>query len=496
MAFNFSEEKIVSKQLLKKHETICSTRITVEEGEAIDKVLDSFATVLITAEERVQDNVQFGGKVDLSVLFETRSKQLSSANGSIDFVDTASVASAEWTFVCPEVKLIRVIKDSENTIEVTVTIENNFYGIKKEAIKPILPSNEGYFEKSREIVLGELACATADSFSLSEEIEINEIISQVVASYPLVSVSRVSSEENYVLVEGEVVREIVYLVGEHVRRYQKIDGFSQEVSMLGAKKGMPIDATLHVQSTDSSLEVFTEQNKSLLRSELNIKVNMFGFKEKQVTLLADIFSDKQKLYLATECVENTRFAEQKYFSDKIEYVFDSSKLKRIDEIVTVSNTRANVEQSVVEDGMMRVSGVITAQVVYKNYERDSYLSSEITVPFETETREAEGRVSEVLAVARCVSFKNKPGKEIALSFEIDMSARYDKQELECFLSDIEILPEEIKNDHAITIFYPGENQSVFDIAKELSISPDQLVAQNTELGEGKLPEKIVIYRQS
>lgn len=495
MVFNFLQEKVVSKKLIKKIETTCKTRISIDENDLVANVLDSFGLASVVAEEKVQDYYNFSGKVDFTVVFENKAKAISSISGSADFSDKTQIPDSEWIFVVPSVLGMKTVKESSTALEVNVNVGIAIYGIRREEIKPLAPLGEGAVSKTKQITLSALTCATADTFNLSDDFEFGECISKLIAVYPSFCINKVTPDENYVTVEGEFSREIICLCGEHVRRYTKTCDFSEEISLLGSKKNSTIDLSLRLQNIENNYEVFADQNKTVVTSAVTFKANAFGFDTKTIETVVDAYSIDTKLLLTTQCTQNTKFVKQEFVSEKLNLSFDSSKLKRIDELVSMGDNVVEIEKAAAEDGVLTLQGKIVAEAIYKNFENDSFCSARLDFPFKLSQRIEPSSDVDIAIYSKCDSFKNKPGKEVVATFNIDLALSLAQNDYDCFVTGAVESERTYPDDNTITIYMPSEDQTLFEVAKELSVRPEFITAQNKDVAEDKLPERIVLYHK-
>ena len=95
-----------------------------------------------------------------------------------------------------------------------------------------------------------------------------------------------------------------------------------------------------------------------------------------------------------------------------------------------------------------------------------------------------------------INVKSKKGKELDIIVGIRVNYDISRGFISAVATSVTYGDEKIMKDYALEIYVAKENQTLWDIAKELNISTDNLLAQNAEL---TLPisvgEKIVAYHQ-
>ena len=97
--------------------------------------------------------------------------------------------------------------------------------------------------------------------------------------------------------------------------------------------------------------------------------------------------------------------------------------------------------------------------------------------------------------AKCVSYKNKAGKDIGVTIDFDYKSITKSEDVCAYVTKIEEKNKLPEKNYSIKICKPEKGLSVFEIAKSLEISPDVLLAQNPGLEDGTL-DKIVVYLKS
>ena len=97
--------------------------------------------------------------------------------------------------------------------------------------------------------------------------------------------------------------------------------------------------------------------------------------------------------------------------------------------------------------------------------------------------------------AKCMSYKNKAGKEIVLNYNLDTLLNSKTCKTEYFINSVEEVGINEPSEYSIVVYKPEPEEKVFDIAKRLCVTPDCVLSQNPEIVDGKPIERVIIYRK-
>ena len=492
MAFQNLSEKAVAKKLIQKLSVVAKSQ--GESEEEISSIVSTYGLASIVSEDKLGDSYNLSGRVESTVVFETKNKTLSSLNVSFDFDAKTGKISDEWVYSVPSINKIKAVNTSSGTIEINAIIDIDIYAIVKQEIKYIGVDGLDYEIKSNTKTIDELACATADTFTVVNNIEFGENLTKLISVCPLYNIKKISYQDNYIVIDGEIISEIICLCGENLRKITKTQDFSEEVAMIGAKKDMLIDSCLRLQNVETNYEVFESQNKTNINVSNIFKVNVFGFNKKEVNLIEDLFSTSSETLITSECSNVARFVGLDIVSEKLNVNYDASNGTRIDEIITVNNTSVNVVKSVVEEDILTAEVIVVAEIIFKNYELDGVYSTKVEFPMQITSKAEGAKDVDIRATAEVLNYKNRAGKEVVLSFEVNMLASYFSEELICYVSNAEVGDLRKVDDNMLTIYMPSCDETTFDIAKKLNVKKSELKQQNPDVTEDKMPERVVLYR--
>ena len=199
--------------------------------------------------------------------------------------------------------------------------------------------------------------------------------------------------------------------------------------------------------------------------------------------------------ITTENFETLVGSPSVQFKDSISGVASINETSPfIDEILGVCTNNIVLASSRVENGKLAIEGVANATVVYYTKETNGVTSVQVEMPFSVEEK-VEGLNSSVVTLCLSdVCARSKRGKEIEVSGNLSVySDMYGDNEIGV-VSGVVLGEEKPHDDCVLYIYIVKPNQTIWDVAKEMSVSVDLILSQNPDVN---LPlvggEKLVIY---
>ena len=175
-------------------------------------------------------------------------------------------------------------------------------------------------------------------------------------------------------------------------------------------------------------------------------------------------------------------------------------MSRIDKILSVIPSNISVVNKVVKDGGLLLEGIANINLIYYSIDDDDndvLNSMDIDVPYSIEFNIGELKSNDQAQVQidlGDVSVKNKIGKELEILAEVCVNVNIVRDNILAIITKVELGDEKQPKDYALEIYLAKEDQTLWDIAKELNVSVEDLTSQNSEL---TLPissgQKIVSY---
>lgn len=490
-----TSKKVSSSGLLKVVETKVDCNYSAVDGIQIDKVLDNVAICGIVQSEKVNEALDIVGKVTLTSIYVDTEKVVHSSRNMVDFNEKVQLVDADAVVVVPKVKNIKTRKETSVFVNATIYLELEIYGVCQENLNYIEPNSGEISELTEEIVTDNLLCFNNSQIEQSETMELEQG-AEIIAVYSNLLANKVIPNGNYVTLDAEIVREVVYNAGGVIKKAQKRSDVTEEISLLNCTADTPCAVKCFInnenyESTEDS------DAKLVVKIDTTIAISIWGYETQKFTVIKDAYSCEKKLNIGTETFVCSDYEKSTIYSDQLSIVKDMANTKRVDEVLFVGNNFIKVESATIIDGNIVISGTISQNLVCKNYDNDDIFNSVIESEFKTALNVSanENLEFDYILNAKCMCYKNKAGKEIVLNYNLDTLLNSKTCKTEYFINSVEEVGVNEPSEYSIVVYKPEPEEKVFDIAKRLCVTPDCVLSQNPEIVDGKPIERVIIYRK-
>lgn len=494
MAFNSSTTRVATKKLIKVVETSVTGRLNREDENIIDKSLGGVGRVFMLSEDKIGETTQLSGEVNFSVYYTLMDKSISSDNIQMEFIEKVSLGGVENTAVVPTIKSYKITKDSEKSISVNAVVEIRIYGVMQEDVSILGGEEEGFYLKPEKFLTANLQASSNTTFTVSDTMDLPE--GKILSVSTHSAVSKVTAYSNYALVDGSMVIDVLMSQGEQLKSVQKTVDFAEEVAVLNLEP----EAKLNYFVVDKFLSYTTEEadeRGSKIVVDSGVGISIWAFTDTEVSVMADVFSDKKELELTYSHFESSLVQPMQLCSDRQTLVIDVEGRKRMDEILSIGSVTNKINEIKLFDGKMIISGVLNLPVVFKSYDSDEIscvnLAQEFELSSQGEVVEGDFQV-EAEVGQRVVSIKNKAGKDISFVIDFDYTLSLVGHSTHQYVSQIDQLQDKPVTSASIIVYKPKTGEGVFEMAKSLQVSPDVIRLQNPQVEDENLAQIVVFKR--
>lgn len=487
--------KVSNGGLLKVVEAKVNCNFSVIDGVQIDKILDNIVTPSVAQSEKVNDFLDVSGKVNLKSIYLDTEKNLHTSDVLVDFSEKVQIPDADAVVVLPKVKSVKSHKETAVFVDTTIILDLEIYGVLQEVLTFVEAGNPELNELTEEVSADNLLCYNSSVAENVERVDL-EAGAEVVCVYSSLSISKVLPNGNFVTINGEVMRDIVYTLNGNIKRIQKRSDIQEEVSLLNCTANTPCFAKCFISA--ESYEAESTESATSLNITTSLSVSVWGFETTKFTILKDAYSCTKNINLTTTSFEALNYGTTMSSSDQISVVEDVSNIKRIDEVLAIGSNIVKIVSTNFSDGVFTISGTIAQTVLGKNYDNDDIFSTVVNSEFQTSINNLENFESQDLDYSvdvRCISYKNKAGKEIALNYAINTLFNAKTSKSEYLVKEIEEVGQIEESPYSIFVYKPEPTERVFDIAKKLCVTPDCVLLQNPEIVDGNPISRVVVYKR-
>lgn len=501
MAINAKYEKVLAGYREKLGKTQVVVDFKLPMNDAVAKVLCVSARVFVANAESVDKTVNYNGFVGFQVVYKNQDGVVGGSTFTAEFKDkyesetdimgttpiiNANVVDTTTTLDNGEVKVSAIIELDIDIIrqnEIGVLVDVTDMQTKKEDFSYSTYSGLAY-----------------DKWDVVGDIEIKDSVKSVLAVLPNTYIESVTPNDKFVTVKGGVDVEICYLTDDNMLRTQNQNlTFTQEVAGDFLNDLSEINSGLANDINENKITTTIDTDMSTINVVLPMVYRGYTFNLNTLDVVVDAYSLTNFSNFTTTSIKTYKAVDSVSWEEKITNTLQlDENAPVVDEVLGTCCDSIVVANSEIVDGRITVEGVAHTTLAYLNKETNTLHSVEIEIPFTTSnTVDVDGDVSNTAFVTLInVCGKARRGRDLEVSgtllVYVDM---YDTIN-EGVVTDVVLEDEIPENECAMSFYFAKEGDTVWDIAKEMSITVDDLLLQNPLLADPvERGTRIVVYRQ-
>ena len=507
MAFEPNYEKIVSsvRKNLGVTQVVVEAKLPLNEGTTMVKVLCANAKTYISSSELVGKDVNFNGYVGFQVVYLDENNNPQGLDFTAEFRDRYSINEAISGTSILMANVVEVKYSAvDNGIKMVAIVEVDIDGIvTSEADALVGYSDNETFFRNETIEYSTFENVLNEKFEVMGEMEIKDSVQKILSVCPSAFIDAVMINDNYITLKGGINVNICYISDEErpvLRSYHAQLDYTQDVAGENVDQQSIVQSMLNVVLNDVKVTIAMDANSANVSLVVPLIYNGYHFKRKSSEIVTDLFNLENMMNINYQSVDVLSVVESRNYEEKISgstQIDDTQPF--IDEVTGVCCNNIVLTNSAVVDNNILIEGVASTTVLYFNREMNATNSVEVEIPFSLNLNHSDipnGYTPSVNVAFGEILAKGRRGKEIDIEGKIFAFVDLYKTDNEAVISQVQMLDERILEDCALSIYIVKENDTIWDIAKEMNVSPDVILEQNPEL---ELPlkagDKVVIYKQ-
>jgi len=476
--------------------------VKVELGTTLKKVLSTSAKCYLGGVERGDGGeVRVSGKVITRVIYIDEFDAFNSDERTDTFTERVTLKNpSAVSFHAASIVLETTLGESAGqSVEVDNVIDLIVVGLIPQEMR-FVSGLTGQAEARREVAkMTTFERAIEERFSADERIELDKNCAGVLGVDCTACVRDLYVDDGRVTIKGTVSANVISVRSGEV------------TTMTNASHEFDFSKVVHLQGLTAEDNVLgsiavagvTLRAENKVKPELNIEVDL-AFNghvvvTTQVEFVSDAFSFDNALSLSTASAEHTNALPQTNAVVDVEgNMTMPANSPYIARILTSSGAHITGVNIGCTDGKVTVEGVLATTVVYECEEKQIH-SHVAEVPFNTTIRvEGIGSRFNIHATASVIScyVKGRRGKELMVDAKLGVSIVASETITTDLTTEITIGEAKIRDESAIVIYMVESGETLWDIAKRISMSTTEIVRQNPNCEKGvAVGDKIFIYRQ-
>ena len=467
------------------------TAVECKFGAEVESVIASEARVILTGAEVSDGEVRYYGKTYFLIVYEDSEKRICRAEKGAEFT-----ARAEHEGCYPAL-----------TARAALTVEN--LSTRREGASIYLTALIGadislYGEKSFDYLAGGdlivkrdeapvLSARLVGGTTETEDEFETEFIGDILLHSETVGATDITLSQGTLRAEGEINLCILALKGDNsLVSFERLVPFNFEIPCDEALPGRNAELRVSVLDVALKADADEEKQKCKITAELTLGAEGCVYEETAVPVVADAFSKTHELNLSYQEVVTTGAGQSHCFTERVSgKAALSSSVDFSDTLLALTLQRAEANLVHTEDGM-RVEGVALATLIVKGAD-GGVRGMEISLPFSV-AADVEKAETEVLVC----SMNARQRQEGEIDAEATLKICFREQRTVCakFVSGAEEGAETPVSDSAVSVFIPTAGDGLWELAKSLKKSPEEVEENNPDLEfPVKEGQRVVIYRK-
>ena len=464
----------------------------------VGKVLSVTAHAETVGCEAVNKEVRYSGKVVYHLVWTDGEGRLQKTEVGAEFSHKAEhpevVSSARIDVdICLERTEVRPVNGSLMVTSVaTAKIQTTTL-----LSTPYLTGGEGLVTRNESVPLYAVQRCNAQ-MTVGDEWETKRVVKDVLLPCVCASVTSAGTGIGYAACDGEVEVTLLCLDSDGLpfTERRKIP-YRIEAEGEGVMPNMAVTASVAIKNVKVSATVDADKSLTILAVDVTCEARADVAVERAVECVIDAYSPTRHLTEKREqivcqlpvCVRSTMH--------RMVGKVGAEDVTAQDAVLVTYPLGVQAAVTAIGDGTVTVEGVVSAVALIKK--EDGYTAPVLELPFSVSVEATGVRIGDTITVDACVgelSARTVANGEVELSVELKLSLCVYRATAQTVIADIEIGEEKKVSTAAISVCYPQAGSTLWDIAKDLGVSPEQVLAFNEELqfpltGE----ERVVVYRR-
>jgi len=474
----------------------------VELKAAAKKVLSTTASVHGLAVERAEEEFRISGKVTTRVIYIDEFDAFNSEDRTDNFADKIVVRGME-VFGNPSVNatiletVAQDFADMVTLIDVESVVELNLMGLVASEVR-FASGVQGDAEvKMQKTKISTFGSMMEEKFSTDERVELDKNCTGVLGVDFRATVRDIDCNDGRVTVKGVVSANVIGVkTTETSVIYNSVHEFDfvKNINMADLSMDDAAIGNIAIGGTKISAE---NKGKPELVLEVDLVFSGAVVKTREIEFAVDAISFDNYISLTPAEMENMICGPQTNVVADIEGNVIMSNNSFISRILCVNGAGINGVNIVPADGKVTIEGVLAATVVYECEDKQTH-THRMQVPFSTTVRtEMSGDNMQVTATVMGCHVKARRGKELLVDAKLGLCIAVTRTEITQVTGNILLGEPKQRDDSAIMIYIVDEVETLWDVAKRINISSNEIIKQNPFVGDGVKPgDKLFIYRQN
>lgn len=502
MSFEMNKFTVVKKKHLEKSQF--NVECNVDAGAEIGKILSVCHNAQVENAEILNGVVNFGGVLDVCILYSTVDGEIGTVNSSCPFsskFEDESIQVGDKIGIKVDVEDCHIDSVSGSQVRLSCVCNQTGVLICPREVSNVAGGDDSVCLKDDELMVNTFVGEAKETFVVDSELTIKEQVRKVLFSDSQVSVKSIENGVNFVSVGGEVVTRVLYLTeNDRFESVYTTESFKEEVELEGVTREGMSEAEAVIKRASAKCEVEEFEKGISIKISAPVEISVRSYEERAERVVKDVYSTEKELQISTESFDMTKTLSCDSFESKIDGSLSlDSEQPRVDKLMFVGATNLCITNAYLKNEEINIEGITKTNVVYLNDETNALHSVLIEVPFVVSERAnvpCEDAKVEVSAILCDVDVVVKKGRDFFFDAKLKIKACYDCENVGAVISSITEQDALEERTHAIEVVFAKAGQTAWDIAKDLKVREELIGMQNPEVVFPlEKDENIIVYYQ-
>ena len=463
-------------------------------GSEIGGVLAVYAKAIPGDCVCADGEVQYGGRVLLTVVYEDGDKKVCRVERGADFfhkVDGMQVSPACFAKALLSTENITWRREGSGLyISVIVGAELAVYGNKQ---MEYLVGGENLVVKKEGISLCKTVCVTGETEG-EDEFDC-DYCGDVLLHGQTAMAHSVTVNGGQINIEGEIALNLCVLTGENgVGSYERLIPFRMEIPAEEGFGKASASVVVTVKQAQLTVSADEEKGRSKMVLSYTLSATCFLHIEEEILVASDAFSTTAETVLKKANGGGRYLMNQARYTERVSgSAIMSPAVDGEYSLQTAVLPRAEISVKKTERGM-EAEGIIFADLLFVGGD-GGHRNSTLSLPFALPV-DGAGDYADAECIVCGLSVRRKKNGELEADATVKLCVRWYEERAWEYICEVQEGEEYPAEESAFSVFIPRAGEDLWQVAKRLSCDPESLKKSNEHLQFPlKEGERIFVYRQ-
>lgn len=273
-------------------------------------------------------------------------------------------------------------------------------------------------------------------------------------------------------------------------------------SVLTKKVTIPVNQIIEMQSINenficnfnydiSSITKNILQDGKILKIDIDGTIKSYASLSKTIEVISDVFSTKYEINPTKLEIKNLNFSETIKENLSLTENFSAINFKKI---IDLNTEILNLESEQLNDSIKFNAQLKISAYGFSNDDTPEIFEKLMPISFKIKNSNENKKTIEAKINISEIEFSLEENKNLNLKIDFQINGLINNLNQIAIIDKIEINENEKKQkpNYALTIFYPQQNESVWEIAKRFSACPKNIIEEN-ELSSEIIDDEIMLF---